>query len=172
MNLEHGTLLLPKWSKRGKIFAPEKGSFFQTHATRPIPFILNSSRLRIFFASRCQNDSMHATYIDVDPSNPSIILKVPESPMFSLGTPGTFDDGGICPVSIQLVGDKHLLYYAGLKRRRLAGFETSIGVAELTHDLTGCTRLFEGPLIGQDKSHPILTAAPFVLRENGIYRMW
>lgn len=169
---EKTKICFPSWTKKGKIFSREGGSLFKTHATRPIPILIGRSILRIFFASRCEEDTMHPTYIDVSPSNPSEVLDICEEPILSLGSPGSFDDCGICPVSIQFIEGRYLLYYAGLKRRRLVGYETSIGVAELSDCLTRCKRIYQGPIIGQDTDHPILSAAPYVFREASTYRMW
>ena len=162
----------PLWEKKGRIFTRERGDYFKTHATRPIPFYISQSVLRIFFASRCTEDTMHPTYIDVNPENPQEILYINERPIMSLGKHGCFDDSGICPVSIELVNGSPYMYYAGLKRRRLVGYETSIGVARLNESLTMCERIFDGPIIAQDRCHPILTAAPFVRREGQGYKMW
>jgi len=33
-------------------------------------------------------------------------------------------------------------------------------------------RVFSGPILGQDKNHPFLAGGPFVVEEDGIYKMW
>jgi hypothetical protein len=58
---------LPKWIKQGRIFNREDGSFFKSHAMRVVPYLRKEGVLRLFISSRCSEDMMHPTYIDVDP---------------------------------------------------------------------------------------------------------
>lgn len=167
------TFRFPKWIKRGLIYNCDNRPFFKTHATRPIPFLINASRLRLFFSSRGSDDMPYPTFIDVDPNDPKRVLTVNESPLMALGRPGTFDDSGVTPVSILKKDNVALMYYVGWKRRRYGvSIETSIGVAELSEDGASLERAFQGPLIGQDRTHPILVAAPYVVPFGDGYRMW
>jgi len=164
---------LPIWIKQGLIYNCTNRAFFRTHATRPIPFLINNERLRLFFSSRAADDMPYPTFIDIDPSNPRKILTINEKPLMALGNPGTFDDSGITPVSILRKNDGALMYYVGWKRRRYGvSIEASIGVAEISECGASLKRIFEGPLIGQDRAHPILVAAPFVVPYEGGFRMW
>lgn len=165
---------LPNWQKKGLIYKCDGQDFFKTHCTRPIPFLINKDRLRIFFSSRDERDMPYPNFIDVLPYDPAVILHVNDFPLLELGKTGTFDDSGITPVSIlKEKGNNPLMYYVGWKRRRYgATIETSIGVAEMNHDGSRVRRLHEGPILGQDRTHPILVAAPFVTRRNKIYDMW
>ena len=167
------TIPIPRWQKRGRIFTRDGGCFFKSHATRPIPYLLDDSRLRIFFSSRCHDDMPYPTFIDVDPADPSRVLAVAEEPLLQLGRVGTFDDSGITPVSIQRVASKTFMYYVGWKRRRYGvTIETSIGIAELTAGGNRLSKPFEGPILAQDPVHPLMVAAPFVVPWRGGYRMW
>ena len=65
---------LPTWEKKGRIFSREGGPFFKTHAMRVIPYIRENGELRLFFSSRCADDMMHPTFIDVDPENPKLMF--------------------------------------------------------------------------------------------------
>jgi hypothetical protein len=164
---------IPVWEKKGKIYSREGGSFFKTHAMRVIPFLRKNKVLRLFFSSRCVEDMMHPTYIDVNPDNPSEIIYVSEKPLMSLGNPGTFDDSGITMGSIVRHGTKTYCYYTGWKRRRYnVPFELSIGVAEIMSDGDEFIKLYQGPILSQDIAHPYLVGGPFVLNINGQFRMW
>lgn len=167
-------ITLPKWQKKGLIYKCEGRPFFKTHSTRPIPFLINNQKLRIFFSSRDERDIPYPTFIDVLPSDPSTVLHINDQPMIELGKIGTFDDSGITPVSIlQEEGKNPLMYYAGWKRRRYGvTIEASIGVLEMSTDGSSISRMFDGPLIGQDRNHPVMVAAPFVTKGNGVYDMW
>lgn len=162
-----------EWTKMGRIFVPSGRGFFKTHATRPIPCRLSDEVLRIFFSSRDHDDRMLPTFIDVDARDPSKILRECEEPLVGLGEPGAFDDSGVTLGSIvERDGDAYL-YYTGWKRRRASvSFELSIGILLWTRKADTFKRLFQGPILGQDKDHPLLVAGPFVMAENQRYRMW
>ena len=167
------SIQIPIWKKRGKIFSREGGEFFKTHAMRIIPYLRKNEVLRLFFSSRCVDDMMHPTYIDVNPDNPSEIIHVSERSLMSLGMPGTFDDSGITMGSIVTKGDKTYCYYTGWKRRRYnVPFELSIGVAEILGDGDDFRKIYHGPILSQDVNHPYLVGGPYVLNQNGQFRMW
>jgi hypothetical protein len=161
------------WRKMGRIYCPSGEGFFKSHATRTVPFLRHDGTLRIFFGSRGADDMPYPTFIDVDPDNPSRVLKIGAEPLMPLGRTGTFDDSGVTPVSILRHAGEDRMYYAGFKRRRWGvTIEMGIGLAILSQDGDELTRMFEGPIIGQDIHHPLLAAGPFVRFENGRYRMW
>ena len=128
--------------------------------------------LRLFFSSRDHDDRMLPTYIDVDANDPARIIKHLDEPLLQLGEPGTFDDSGITLGSAVSVGNDVYLYYTGWKRRRVVSFELSIGVLRWDRSSDRLHRLFEGPILAQDRIHPFLTAGPFVMVHSGIFKMW
>lgn len=164
--------MIVNWKKKGLIFSPDGSGFFKTHAARPIPYQLNETALRIFYSSRDSDDRMLPTFIDVDIDDPSKISYISDKPLVDLGEPGTFDDSGVTLGSIVECGDRTLIYYTGWKRRRVVSFELSIGVIEWNRKDDSYSKLFKGPILGQDKDHPLLVAGPYVMRENGLFKMW
>jgi len=162
-----------QWSKKGRIFVPSGEGFFKTHATRPIPYLLNREILRIFFSSRDHDDRMLPNFIDVELRNPSIIVHVSEHLLITLGSPGTFDDCGVALGSIVEQADGVRIYYGGWKRRRsTVSFELAIGLLHWDKSTDTFRRVFTGPILGQDRNHPFLAGGPFVITENGSYKMW
>ena len=65
-----------------------------------------------------------------------------------------------------------LFYYTGWKRRRVVSFELSIGIILWDKESDTFSRLFQGPVIAQDKNHPLLVAGPFVMVEGDRFKMW
>ena len=161
------------WEKKSLIYVPDGKGFFKTHATRPIPYQLNDEILRIYFSSRDSDDRMLPTYIDVDITDPSRVLHVKREPLLGLGRLGTFDDSGISLGSMVDYEDEVLIYYNGWKRRRInVTFELSIGLCRAKRAHMIFERAFEGPILGQDKNHPILVGGPFVLYDRKKFKMW
>lgn len=162
-----------KWEKKGRIFQRRGGPFFKSHAMRVIPYLRESGVLRLFFSSRCEEDMMHPTFIDVNPDNPSEVIYVSEAPLMPLGPLGTFDDSGITIASIVNISGKSYCYYTGWKRRRYnVPFELSIGISLIEEDGDRFLKLYDGPIISQNPKDPLLVAGPFVINENGLLKMW
>ena len=165
---------LPKWKKQGRIFTREDGSFFKSHAMRVVPYLRKDGVLRLFISSRCSEDMMHPTYIDVDPDNPMKIVRAGEKPMLVIGSPGLFDDSGITLGSIARTGSRDYAYYTGWKRRRYGvSFELSIGMARIHDDGDVLEKVSMGPILAQDQHHPYLVAGPYVVpnKKTG-FNMW
>lgn len=161
------------WHKCGRIFCPDGSGYFKTHAARPVPYRLNEDTLRLFYSSRDYDDRMLPTYIDVDVRDPARIIRVPDRPLLEVGSPGTFDDSGITLACSVPLGDGRLrFYYTGWKRRRVVSFELSIGVMDWDRETDRCQRVFEGPILAQDRNHPLFVAGPCVLVDGNRFKMW
>lgn len=163
------------WEKKGLIYKPDGSGFFKTHAARPIPFRISEKILRLFFSSRDFDDRMFPTYIDVNIDNPKEVLYIHDAPLLNLGKIGTFDDSGVTLASLIQNNNSLLMYYTGWKRRRInVNFDLSIGLATLFMNEKNCVlkRRFLGPILAQDKNHPILVAGPYVIKEEALYKMW
>lgn len=159
--------------KNGTYICPTRRCFFKTHAARPIPFQIDDKILRIYFTSRDSDDRPLPTYIDVDIKNPSKILHINDKPLLNLGRLGTFDDSGITLACMLEHKGKILIYYSGWERRRYnVTFELSIGLAIARFPDMTFKKVFEGPILAQDKNHPILVAGPFVMYDGGRFKMW
>lgn len=160
------------WEKKGKIFKQSGNGIFQTHATRPVPLKLNDKVLRVFFASRNADDMPLPTFIDVDIDNPANVLNVNKTSLIDFGDSGTFDDSGVTIGSIIYHNGEHFAYYSGWKRRRYkVTIETSIGLLKFDKTLSTLTKVYNGPILAQDRNHPFLVNSPFIIHED-IYKMW
>jgi hypothetical protein len=165
---------LPKWEKQGLIYSRVDGNYFKSHAMRVIPYLKKNGMLRLFISSRCCEDMMHPTYIDVDPNNPKNVVEVGEVPLLNIGSAGLFDDSGITLGSILRTESFEYVYYTGWKRRRYGvSFELSIGVARILNDGDRLEKISIGPILAQDRNHPFLVAGPYVVGNyNHGFRMW
>lgn len=161
-----------KWEKKGLIYCPSGRGFFKTHATRPLAWNNGDGTLRLFYSSRDDDDRMLPTIIDVEGDNPCHIIKVHDRPLIGLGEPGTFDDSGVTLGSVLQYENGLRFYYTGWKRRRVVSFELSIGVLQWEPGSESLERVYQGPLLGQDRFHPLLTAGPFVVNDGGTFKMW
>ncbi len=160
------------WQKKGLIYCPDGAGYFKTHAARPIPYRLSEDILRLFFSSRDDDDRMLPTFIDLDIRDPARIINVCDHPLVGLGDPGCFDDSGVTLGNSVEFDNEVLFYYSGWKRRRVVSFELSIGIIVWDKASDTFNRLFQGPILAQDKNHPLLVAGPFVVVDGGRLKMW
>jgi hypothetical protein len=98
--------------------------------------------------------------------------RVERVPVLDVGALGTFDDRGVTMSSIVTVSGRMYLYYTGWMLGVTVPFYLAAGVA--VSDDGGATfrRVSAAPLLDRNEVDPFLTASPFVLVENGIWRMW
>jgi hypothetical protein len=98
--------------------------------------------------------------------------RVESTPVLELGTLGTFDDRGVTMSSLVSVNGQLYLYYTGWMLGVTVPFYLAAGLA--VSDDGGATfkRLSRGPLLDRNEIDPFLTASPFVMIDNGVWRMW
>jgi len=161
------------WIKKGLIFqAANQFEWMATHAQIPVVERNGNDRLRIYFGTRNHHNQTVTTFIDVDVNEPQKILYIHDSPVLSLGKPGSFDDSGAMPSWVLNVDKKKFLYYIGWNIGTTVPYRNSIGVSVSEDGGFTFNRLYEGPIMDRTIFDPYLCATPCVLMENGIWRMW
>ena len=161
------------WRKKGLIYKPDGEGLFKSHATRTIPYQIDEKTLRLYFASRTDRNCPLPTFIDVDIDDPSKIIKVHNDCIMNFGRKGYFDDSGVVFNSIVNINNESHIYYTGWKlRRETVNMEFSIGLVQANHYSLKFKRIFEGPILAQDRFHPGQVAGAFVLKDDNIFKMW
>jgi hypothetical protein len=69
-------------------------------------------------------------------------------------------------------GANKYLYYVGWNVSSTVPYRNSIGLAITKDDGETFERIYQGPIMDRTAVEPFLCATPFVLIENGIWRMW
>lgn len=163
-----------RWRKRGLIYQVDRDAdWMWTHATLPIPLQLDSDTLRIFFATRDTEGRSRPTFIDVRADQPHEVLNVHDRPLLELGALGAFDDNGVMPSSVVVGADGRIfLFYIGWTRRSSVPYHLAIGLATSDDGGTSFARMAEGPIMDRAATDPFFVTTPYVLRENGQWRMW
>ena len=161
------------WVKKGLLFVPDgENPLMRTHAAVPTPVPLEGDVYRVYFSSRDSNNIGRIFYMDVEIDRDEIkVIWVNPEPVLDVGELGTFDEHGVMPSYVLKKRDELWLYYIGWQRLKSVPFNTSIGLA-ISHDGKVFKRTSRVPLIDRNDFEPFLIASPFVLEENGIYRMW
>lgn len=163
---------MPKWKKLGQVFCPNNNnSWMISHAGFPTPLFLDD-RIRVYFACRDNNNKSTVGFADLDCEQPLKVLRISEQQCIGLGKLGTFDDCGVQPMQAIQSGDDILLYYLGWNPGVNILARNNTGLARSVDNGVTFERVFEGPILDRNKDEPYFAYTPFIIRENGIWRMW
>lgn len=164
---------LQRWQKRGLVFDPTTGlASGRTYAQVPTPYVLADQSIRVYFGSRDAEKRTATLYLELNREAPCQVTRVSEAPVLSLGKLGSFDDCGVMPSCVVAHGEELRLYYTGWNTSTTVPYRNSIGVALSNDGGHTFQRPFEGPILDRTAHEPHFCATPFVLYENGVWRMW
>ena len=162
------------WKKIGLIFDPSVLEIQGLSAAlMPMVEILDEEAglIRVYYAPRDLNSRSEIHFFEFKLSDPFKVLNRSEKAVFKHGKLGTFDDSGITPGNILQVKERTFLYYTGWNLTVTVPMNNSIGVAE--RDSNGnFFRFGDGPVMTRALKEPYSCASPFVMYEEGKYRMW
>lgn len=159
-----------EWEKKGLIYSCD---FFETgYAQDAFIDILDDKTWRIYYSARTKDVVSLPFFIDVEAGNPQNILNIPNKPITLPGAAGTFDETGITMTSIVQVGDVKYLYYCGWNKRVTVPYALSIGLMVVKDNGTVYEKMFDGPIMDRSKFNPIAVSAPFVIFDEGFFKMW
>ena len=165
-----------RWSRRGLLMStPEGRSWAHSHAALPTIEALDHGRtMSIYYSPRDTGGRAHIARarLEVTPGGDLAVSNHDPDPVLSPGPLGAFDDAGVT-VSCVTEGDEGtLLYYTGWSLGVSVPFYFYVGLAIRPHGHDGFQRLSPAPLLERTAADPYLTASPWVLREEGGWRMW
>lgn len=163
-----------KWIKKGLIYKPNTSFEWNSkgYASVPTVYKISEDVLRIYFTVRDINNKTNISYIEVEADDPSNILYIHEKSVLSFGKVGMFDDCGAMVSHVINVNNEVWMYYIGWNVRNTISYHNSIGLAISKDGGVTFEKFSEGPLFDRTYKEPYFNAAPFVLKENGIWKMW
>jgi hypothetical protein len=159
------------WKKLGLIFeyTPELIGT-KSHCQHPSPVLLAGNIYRVYFGSRDENNNTIVFYFDIDLSTLEI-LSFAKEPILLNGPLGYFDSNGIYPSCVIKKNDEFLMYTLGFTRGESPLYFTRIGLAK-SLDGVKFNKYSQSPLLNTSEHDPWLLTGPFVMFDNGVYRMW
>lgn len=162
-----------RWERKGLIYCPngERG-WDNNSVLTPTPFLLNNDTIRVYGGFRDEEGRSRISYVDVDASDPSKIIRVHDKPVMQLGYEGTFDDNGMILGDVVRDGDAIRLYYVGFQLPQKAKFLAFTGMAISKDEGKTFTRHSEAPVMDRSDEGLYIRAIHGVLRENNIWRVW
>jgi predicted GH43/DUF377 family glycosyl hydrolase len=138
----------------------------------PTPDLTDEGVIRLYLGFCDERTVSRIAFIDVDVDDPLRVLTVCDKPVLDIGTPGAFDDNGVLPSCIVSRGNVKCLYYVGFQ----------LGVKVRYCLLSGLAQSFDGgrtyerysavPVLERCVSDLFFRTAPFVMFDEGIWKMW
>lgn len=159
------------WQKQGLLLpAPPPGAWGVSHAALPFARATGIDT-EIYFSSRDREGRSHigrATVSGDLGGKPAFDAE----PLLAPGELGTFDDAGVTTGCIVEDGDAINLYYSGWTRGETVPFYFFVGCARSTDGGRSFARVSRAPVLERNEIDPYLTASPWIIVENGLWRMW
>lgn len=160
------------WRKLGRIFVPSgELDWSRTHAALPVPEYVEGDIFRIYFSSRDSANRSSIGCVLVDLSADGRVVDIPTEPVLRPGARGMFDDCGVSIGSIVCAGDTRLLFYTGWNLAVTVPWKNTIGLA-VSKANGPFKRWSQFPIIALDDQDPFSLSYPWVIEDNGKYRMW
>lgn len=162
-----------QWRKLGLVYAPDGRLWWaKTHAMIPTPVVLNDSVVRVYVTSCDVNGVGRVGFVDVDARDPTRVLYVGQSPVLDIGQEGTFDENGVLVCSVVDVGAQRYMYYAGFELGTKIRYRLLTGLAIQDEGAMEFRRVQRVPVLERSETELYFRGGPFVLYENGRFRMW
>jgi hypothetical protein len=162
-----------RWVRRGPlaIDTSRASSWVATHAALPVPEPIGDGQWNVYLSLRDPSGRARIgrALFTMDPT-PSLAPLEPE-PVLDLGERGTFDDSGVVTSCLVSDGDRRYLFYTGWSRGLTVPFYLGAGLA-VSVGGQPFGRMSRAPILDRSDAEPFLTASPFVLHDDGRWRMW
>ena len=162
-----------KWKKLGIIFKPEYNfEWMNKSSWAPTIEHIEGSIFKVYFGSRNKNNMSQTGFFTFDINNIGNVIEVSETPIIKLGELGSFDDSLALATTFVIHKGVKYLYYVGWMQGKRVRYYPSIGLAT-SHD-NGKTyqKYSAAPIINRTNEDPFGMASPFVMVDNGIFKMW
>lgn len=161
-----------KWKKLGLIFKVNNNNpYLLTHASNPLPIQLDDKIFRIFYSGRDKNNKSSVGYVDIDIKSQKII-NYPTNPVFTHGHEHSFYSHGVSIGNVYSdSNDNKFILFMGWQIRNNEHWRGDIGRLQLIEN-TNLVLNPQVPFMQPDEEDYISLSYPFVLYDNGIYKMW
>lgn len=161
------------WRKLGRVFAPSgELEWARSHAANPVAEHHEGDLFRIYFSARDDENRSSIGYVLVDVADGFRIVDVPREPVLRPGELGMFDDSGASVGCIVHVGEARYLYYMGWNLSVTVPWKNALGLAISEGPDQPFRRVSRFPVVPLDESDPYTISYPWIIREDGRFRMW
>jgi hypothetical protein len=161
-----------RWEKRGRIFEP-RGDYpwIATHAALPVVLPLPGGDLRIYVSGRDERGRARIGSFETSLDGGEVRNLTPE-PVVDLGPLGAFDDSGVTSSCAVERDGRIYLYYTGWALGVTVPFYFYGGLAVSDDRGESFEKVSAAPILERSDVDPFLTASPWVIVDDGVWRMW
>lgn len=162
-----------KWNKQGIVYsAPFDGSWRDNSALTPTAFQLNKDVIRVYCSFRDKQGVGRIGYVDVDSSDPTVVLDISKTPVLDIGAKGRFDDNGVILGDVIRYKDRIYMYYVGFQLVKKAKFLAYSGLALSTDEGETFSRISQAPILDRTDEGLVIRAIHSVIYEGGCFKVW
>jgi hypothetical protein len=162
-----------RWERKGIVVpAPPPLSWARSHAALPIPRNLPDGRTELYFSTRDKYRRSHVARAIFEGSQVFGAPTFSAEPVLRPGPRGSFDDAGVTTSCLVEFEGRLLLYYSGWTLGVSVPFYFFVGCAASDDGGNTFVRLSPSPILERNDVDPYLTASPWVIVEDGLWRMW
>ncbi len=162
-----------KWIKKGLIFRSNKNfEWSKTHAQMPLFYKTIKNNWRFYYSTRNNYGQSTFSFIETENHNPKKITYIHNSPLLNFGQKESFDSTGIMASSLIKDKDKLFLYYIGWRTSNQVPYHVAIGLAISEDDGITFKKFSNFPILDCGKDDPLFCSAPYIIKEQNIWKMW
>jgi hypothetical protein len=162
-----------RWIKQGVLIGPPTGlEWTSTHAAVPHVDVRSDDSLRIYFTTRDERGRSQIARAHVRGELRAENLELDPTPVMQSGPAGLFDDSGVMTSSLVRDGSRELLYYQGWSLGKSVPYYVFGGCAASEDGGTSFARTAPTPVLDRSLVDPYWTSSPWVLLDEGRWRMW
>jgi hypothetical protein len=159
------------WEKQGLLVpAPPPLPWAASHAALPVARVA-ADGVELYFSSRDAQGLAHVGRARLTHDLSGVDSYDPE-PLLGPGPLGSFDDAGVTTSCVVEHGGTLHLYYSGWSRGVSVPFYFYVGCARSADGGKTFERVSAAPVLERCVVDPYLTASPWVLVEDELWRMW
>jgi hypothetical protein len=162
------------WQPGGLLLTCPPGlSWARTHAALPAVLRDPAGGYELFFSPRDGDGRAHVCRARLAVDGVRLLVTgIDEHPVLSPGPLGAFDESGATVSCVVADAGRTLLFYTGWTLGVTVPFYFYAGLAVREAGAGRFERVSAAPVLERTAVDPYLTASPWVIRDEGRYRMW
>jgi hypothetical protein len=160
------------WTRLGVVVpAPPPLAWAVSHAALPVVH-RDGEPTRLFFSTRDDRGRSSIAVAELAAGDGFDVAAYGAEPVLAPGRLGSFDDAGVTSSCVIQEGGRLFQYYTGWSLGVSVPFYFYVGCAVSDDGGESFRRASPSPMLERSEVDPFLTASPWVLVENGTWRMW
>lgn len=163
-----------EWRKLGLVYDASQhiSSWAKHSALTPTPYLRKTGEIRVLCGFRDDAGVSRIGYVDLDPDQPTKIIRISKQPALDVGRAGCFDDNGVILGDVVRHEDKLFLFYVGFQLVAKVKFLAFTGVATSVNDGESFERLTDAPILDRHAGENFFAAVHSAHYEAGKWRLW